>query len=209
MGAAIGTLLAAAGSALAGLWASATAAATSAAVSLGLVAETAVFTSEVIALDVLGAAFIETGLPTAASILASGIAADAITYQLTATGVSLIGLVASGALLGASYGVVHLAINSGKAIAAPLQPFTSDILSNTLPCTLLDILNDDRVQCRKRKRQQVRLDDIEKSDRSMYDPEEEVLLPSKSKSVPAPKRRPAQSPRVGQKVNRVRRKSPK
>lgn len=205
MGAAIGTLLATAGTALASAWASATAAAASAGVYLGLVAETAVWTTEIFTLDAVGSALLATGVPTYGTFVASGLAADAITYTITGLGASVLGLIASGAILGASYGILQLALNSGRAIAAPTQPSANDILNNKLPCTILDFLNDNLVQCRKRKGLQMRMGNRKKDNGPMHDPEEEVLLSGNPKSVSNPKRRSSKSPRVGQKVNRVRR----
>ena len=219
MGAAIGTLLAAAGTAIASAWATISASAASAAVAAGLVAETYGFAvsagtvglllGDVAAAGGTGIGLISTGAPVLASLLTGEAVTITTVYSLTTLGSSLIGLTATGALLGASYGIVKLALNSGRAFAAPTQISPVSILSGKLPCTLLDYQDDRLMQCRKGVGQQMRVANRQKRHNPVHDPQEEILLQGQPKQVQYSKRGPTKSSRLGKKVKRVRKQSSK
>lgn len=211
MGAAVGTLLAAAGAAIASAWAAITASAGSAAVALGLAEITYTVAASASEIGIILQSVV--GLEGLATVFGSVITGEVLpvvsSYSLTLLGTSLAGLAASGALLGISGGIISFALGSGGSKIFPSSVPYFDILDNNF-CSIQDRLNGtNRLQCRQKKRPKVWLDDWSEGYDTMYDPEEEVLLQSEAELLFNKKRKLTKSSRVGNKTKRMRGKSAK
>lgn len=206
MGAAVGTLLGAAGALIASAWSSISAAAVSAALSAGLIAESYGVAVSAASVGLILGDIASAGVPVLGSLITGEALTITTVYTLTTLGASVAGLTATSALLGVSGGLVSLALGSSGTQSFPTGHYPSDILSGPLNCSLLDIINGKSgVQCRKKVRPQMWLDNRQERYNSMYATEEEVLFQSPPRKVQYKKRKATKSVRLGKTTKRVRR----
>lgn len=197
MGAALGVLLGAAGTAWAYITFAATAAASyvsAASIYFGLIAADAVYTASFSAPLVLT---LTTVAPT--------------TYSLTALGASILGLAATATVLGIAGGIYGYSLGHTPKVLP--QPSVDDILNDISdPCGPYELLKldgsrNDWLQCWESSGQAMRLDNRKKRYRSLPSTSEESVFSRKTKLRRSSQRGPSKGRKVDAKAKRMRSKN--